>query len=125
MSNNLKIQEALSKNGSVYVSVTGLRIKGPLAFFGFWRHAIPSKMQADKAPGLLFLELKTIDRFHHTFTIWENKEAMQAYLKSGSHLKAMKVFRKIATGKVLGYEANSAPTWEDALRLWSEEGRTV
>jgi hypothetical protein len=125
MSENPKIQEALSKTGSVYISITGLRIKGPLAFFGFWRHAIPSKFQADKAPGLLFIDLKTVNRFHHTFTAWENKQAMQTYLRRGAHLRAMRVFREIATGKVIGYEAQSLPSWEEALRIWAEQGKTV
>jgi hypothetical protein len=125
MSDKITIQEALAKNGSVYISITGLKINGLLSIFGFWRHAIPSKIQADKAPGLILVDLKKVGHFHHTLSVWENKEAMLKYLRNGAHLKALKVFRKIATGRVFGYEAQSIPTWDEALGIWSENARTV
>ena len=125
MSENSKIQEAISKTRSIYVSVTGLKLRGPLAFFGFWRHAIPSKIQADKAPGLLFLDLKTVNGFHHTLSIWEDKQSMSNYLLKGSHLHAMRAFRKIATGKVIGFLVQEAPSWDEALKTWTEQGREI
>lgn len=64
-------------------------------------------------------------QFHHTLSIWVNKEAMRKYLGNGAHLKAMKVFSKIATGKVFGYESKILPTWAEALRIWDEQGRSV
>jgi hypothetical protein len=37
----------------------------------------------------------------------------------------MKVFAQIAQGKVCGYEANSIPTWQEALRTFDTEARVV
>ena len=61
----------------MYVSITGLRPKGWLAL-GFWRHAIPCKMAADKAKGILLsmVKIKSIDGVNHTLTVWETREHM-------------------------------------------------
>ena len=32
------------------------------------------------------------------------------------------IFDGIATGKTYGYEADSAPSWEEALEPWKEHG---
>jgi hypothetical protein len=123
--NSQQIQEALAKNGKVYISVTGLTPNGFISWLKFWRYAIPSKMQADNAPGALFVDVKTVDAYHHTLTVWENKKAMLAFMTSGAHKNAMKNFKSIATGRVYGFEAEVVPSWEAALaKLW-EHGRTV
>jgi hypothetical protein len=122
---NTAINEHLAKHGSVYMSVTGLKAKGLLAKLSFWRHAIPSLSQAKTAPGLLFLEVKPLNGYHHTLTVWENRQAMVTYIRTGAHAKAMKNFNKFATGKIVGLEVSAAPTWEQALKIWAEQGRAV
>ncbi|MCX6119686.1 MAG: hypothetical protein NT027_19290 [Proteobacteria bacterium] len=107
-----------------YVSITGLQPKGIFGMILFWRYAIPSKIQADKAVGLLVSEVKKINGIQHTLTVWKNKEAMSAYIYSGSHLKAIKVFRRIATGKTFGYTSSQIPTWPEVHQLWLEKGST-
>ncbi len=105
-----------------YVSITGLKPKNFLATFFFWMHAIPSKMQADTAPGLLFSGVKKINGIQHTLTAWETKEHMKKYIYSGSHLKAIKAFKKIAEGKTFGYESSRLPTWDEVHDLWKKNG---
>jgi hypothetical protein len=107
-----------------YVSITGLQPNGFLGHVLFWRYAIPSKIQADKASGILYSEVKKINGVQHTLTVWKNKEAMSAYIYSGSHLKAIKVFRRIATGKTFGYASSQIPTWPEVHQLWLEKGST-
>jgi heme-degrading monooxygenase HmoA len=107
----------------VYVSITGLKVKNIFASFMFWRHAIPSKAQADRSTGLVSLDVKRAGSYHFTLTVWKNREAMIAYRNSGAHLAAMTAFRKIATGKIYGYETRSIPTWDEALGLWDENAR--
>ena len=46
-----------------------------------------------------------------------------AFVLGPVHKEAISVFPKIATGKTIGYEAEAAPTWEDALVIWDERGR--
>jgi hypothetical protein len=49
---------------------------------------------------------------------------MRSYVYSGNHLKAIKVFRKIATGKTFGYESTELPDWDEVHRLWLEKGKS-
>jgi hypothetical protein len=109
----------------VYVSVTGLK---PKHFFGrvrFWMLAVPAFRAAQKAAGCLFCEAKKRDGYHHTLTVWVDKQSMMAYRSSPVHRKTMKVFAQIAQGKVCGYEANSIPTWQEALLTFDTEARVV
>ncbi len=106
-----------------YVSITGLKPKNFWAIFAFWRHAIPSKIQAEKSPGLLLSGVKKINGIQHTLTIWESKKHMLDYIHKDAHLKAIKSFRKIATGKTFGYEAESVPTWEEVHESWLKHGK--
>lgn len=106
-----------------YVSITGLSPKNFLSTFLFWRYAIPSKIQADTAPGILFSDVKRINKIQHTLTAWESKDHMKDYLHSGAHLKAIKVFRKIAVGKTFGYESDKIPSWDEVHDLWLLHGK--
>ncbi|MFK7901599.1 MAG: hypothetical protein AB8B49_02040 [Nitratireductor sp.] len=109
----------------MYVSVTGLKTKGFVGIFRFWMLAIPSFRAAQKADGCLFCETKTVNGYHHTFTVWTDKTAMMKYRASPVHLKAMKVFSQIAYGKVYGYEADNIPTWNEALEAFNDHARDV
>ncbi len=81
--------------------------------------------QAQSAPGNISAEARTINGVHHTATVWESKEAMRAYLVAGAHLKAMKSFKAMAKGKVLGFEADHAPPWDEVHALWQAKGQEV
>lgn len=109
----------------VFVSITGLRLRGVWHYPRFIRHAVRSMAQARAAPGNLSAEARFIDGVHHTLSVWTSHEAMRAYLTAGAHLEAMKVYRRIATGKVHGYVTAEPPDWPDARRLWREHGRPV
>ncbi len=109
----------------VYVSITGLRLKSPLHVVRFWYRAFAAMQQALAAPGNLRAEARTINSVHHTLSVWESEAAMRAYLTTGAHLKAMKLFRKIATGKTIGYLADRAPDWHEVHEIWSTKGREV
>lgn len=106
-----------------YVSITGLKPKSFWTLFSFWRHAIPSKIQADSAPGILFSGVHKINGIQHTLTAWESKEHMKAYISTGAHAKAMKLFRRIATGKTLGFDSDRLPSWDEVHEIWRTQGR--
>ena len=108
---------------TVYVSITGLRIRSVWHLPTFWRHAVASMAQAQKANGCLGASAKTINGVHHTRSIWQSRDHMLAYLRTGAHLNAMKVFHRIASGKTLGFESTSIPDWDEVRRLWEEQGR--
>jgi hypothetical protein len=48
---------------------------------------------------------------------------MLVFLQEGPHLKAMKAFHRIATGKTYGFESDVIPTWENAFVLLQEMGK--
>lgn len=106
-----------------YISITGLKPKGIVSYFQFWRLAIPSFEQARKAAGNIHCEVKRIKGYQCTLTAWETREAMLNFLRSGVHLKAMKAFHKIATGRTYGFEADTIPTWAEAFVLLEEKGK--
>ncbi|WP_136659056.1 hypothetical protein [Nitratireductor sp. XY-223] len=109
----------------VYVSVTGLKLRRPQSLPRFYWHAIRSFRQAKNSDGMRFAETRTIAGVHHTLTVWSDRKSMLAYLTSGPHRQAMRVFAKIATGKVHGYESKTIPGWDEALAEWTLHAREV
>lgn len=105
-----------------YVSITGLKLKGPQHFFTFWWHAVRSMMQAQTAPGNIMAAAKTINGVHHTLSVWTSEQDMRAFLTTGAHLKALKAFNRIATGKTFGYKTTQIPDWSEVHALWQEKG---
>ncbi|MDJ0626615.1 MAG: hypothetical protein QNJ44_00030 [Rhodobacter sp.] len=110
---------------SVYVSITGLRVRRFWHLPTFWRHAVALMAQAQRADGCLGASAKTIHGVHHTRSVWRDRDDMLAFLGKGEHLDAMKVFHRIATGKTLGFEATSIPDWDEVHRLWTTDGNEV
>jgi len=58
-----------------------------------------------------------------TVSAWESREVMLEFMRSGVHLKAMKAFNSIATGRTYGYESESIPSWDEAYILLQEKGK--
>ena len=114
----------VSVTRSVYVSITGLRLKRFWHVARFYRHAIPSFRAARQTPGNLRAEVKSVGGVRHTLTVWENKAAMRAFLVTKPHLAAMRAFPDIASGKTYGFETENVPDWDEALRLWHAHGRS-
>jgi hypothetical protein len=110
---------------TLYISITGLRVRHVWQQPVFWRHAIASMVQARQAEGCLQAEARTISGVHHTRSVWRDRDAMLAYLRSGAHLGALMVFKRIATGKTYGYEATTIPDWDRVHQLWHDYGREV
>jgi len=107
----------------MHISITGLKAKGIIGFIRFWTLAIPSFTEAKSAKGNLYADVKRINGYQCTLTAWENREVMLAFMRSGVHLKAMKAFTSIATGKTFGYEAETIPSWEEAFSLLESKGK--
>jgi heme-degrading monooxygenase HmoA len=108
-----------------YVSITGLRVKSALHLPRFWWLTLRAAGQARRAEGNLRVELRQIAGTYHTLTVWQDQAAMRRYLTAGAHLKAMRAFRALGSGRTYGYEADSVPEWEEAYALWQERSRPV
>lgn len=107
----------------MYISLTGLKPKNFWRTLQFWSLAIPSYKQVQTAEGNLHYAVKNMKGHQCTITAWESREQMLVFMRSGAHLKAMKAFHTIATGRTYGYEAEAVPTWEEAYRLLQEKGK--
>lgn len=108
-----------------HVSVTGLRLRGFWHAPRFWWLTLAALAQARRAPGLIHLDVRRIDGWHHTLTVWEDEQSMRQYLRAGAHLASMRAFSRIATGKVLGFASAGVPDWSEAHGRWLREGRVV
>lgn len=117
----LKLEEELNRSKSLFVSVTGLRLKRFWLVPIFYRYAIPSFSQATRAKGNLFTQVATVDGVQHTLTIWRHKRDIKKFSYSGIHKKAIAMFHKIATGSTLTYEVTSIPSWNEVLEKWHNE----
>jgi hypothetical protein len=109
----------------MYVSVTGIKPKGLIGWIRFWVLTIPASKAAQKAEDVLLCEFNSQNHFQHTLTVWKSKKQMLTYKSSPAHLRAMKNFSKIGSGKVYGYETDAMPSWDDALSEWKENGREI
>jgi len=107
----------------MYVSITGLKPKNLLSFIKFWTLAIPSFKQAITAKGNLHCSAKRIKGYQCTVTSWESRDMMLEFMRSGAHLKAMKAFHSIATGKTYGYETDKLPDWKEAFSILESKGK--
>lgn len=108
-----------------YVSITGLQVRQPRYLPSFWSHAVRAMAQARSAPGNISADTRTIDDVHHTLSVWTDQAAMRAYLTTGPHLAAVRLFPTIATGKVVGYLTREVPEWSEVHAIWMEQGRVV
>ena len=118
-----ELEAHLKSGASVWISITGLKLKKFWYFPVFLRYAIPSHRQAENSPGCLMAEAKRIDGVFHTLTIWRSKKEMREFASRGVHKQAVRAFSKYFTGHILGYEANEVPNWEEAHRRCLDEGR--
>lgn len=107
----------------MHISITGLKPKGIIGFVRFWMLAIPSFNESTSAKGNLYTAVKKINGFNCTINAWESREVMLEFMKNGTHLKAMKSFHSIATGRTFGYESDTIPNWEEAFILLESKGK--
>lgn len=108
-----------------YVSITGLRLSSRRHMVRFWWHTIRSMAQARRSPGNVKVEARIVQGVHHTLSVWVDEGAMRGFLLSGSHRQAMRAFRSIGSGRVLGFYTINPPNWEAGLRRWRSEAREV
>lgn len=99
----------------VHVVVTGLKLRSWWRAPIFWRHALPSFRQAQRASGCLRARARTVAGVQHTLTVWETPAAARAYAGSGAHARAMRAFPGLATGGIVAWDAPEPPDWNDAL----------
>jgi quinol monooxygenase YgiN len=109
------------------VSVTRLRIRSAWFLPAFFLYAMRSLQQARAAPGVLKAEVfNDAALTFWTCSVWEDQQAMRAYMISGVHSQAMKrLAHWCDEASVVHWEQDSAamPTWETAWQRMQRDGR--
>ncbi|RBW67952.1 DUF3291 domain-containing protein [Bacillus taeanensis] len=111
----------------MFISVTRLHLRGKRKLPSFIWHTLQSMNQLKKAEGLTHSSFNKEGWLTYwTLTVWENKEDMKNYRNNGSHLKAMKIARKIADElESFHWEGETIPSWaESKERLHKNYVRT-
>jgi hypothetical protein len=109
----------------VYVSMTGFRPKGVIQLPAFWFRTVQTFAQAQRAPGNLLTAGRVRAGVYHTMTAWSDVLSMRRFVASGAHLRAMKNFRTLGTGRVFGYACDEIPDWDGVYELWQLHAREV
>ncbi len=93
-------------------SITELHLKNFWCYLRFLPLAITSKIQAERSPGLISLQLNSKGFFvQRTLAVWKDEKHLRDYVTSGAHLWAMKASRKIAKRSVTtSFAVKSLPT---------------
>ena len=106
-------------------SITELNLKNFWSYLIFIPHAVKSKIQASKSEGIVSIALGSEGLLtQRTLSVWQNEKAMRDYVKSGDHIKAMKIFAKHANKSFTAhFEVDSPPTWQTALDYLRKHGR--
>ena len=102
------------------ISTTELRLKSIAKFLPAIRLSGKIINEAQRAPGVLHVRAHpTSLRTLVTLTAWESEEAMMQFVRSGTHLEAMKQTAVLASDtRSAHWEANKIPSLKEArLRL--------
>jgi hypothetical protein len=102
----------------MYVSITGLRVRGLRQVPLFWWHAGRSMLQAKRSDGNISAQACKANGVQHTLTVWQNRTDLLRFLRSKAHLGAVRAAERIGTSWICGYEADIAPDWDEALAYW-------
>jgi hypothetical protein len=107
----------------VYVSITGLRLKRWWHFLSFLRLSISAARQARMAEGNLATQLTRKNGVYHTLSVWRSEADMRNFLYDGAHMRSIRAFPRIATGKTFGFETTDVPELDAVHDLWLRHGR--
>ena len=114
----------MASSSRYYISITGLEVASYWTFPRFMTLTMPAIQQARDAPGNVRADTNRINGIMHTLTVWNCRDDMLKYVRSGAHLEAMKNTKKVASyAKTYSYESDTIPTWAEARKLWEENGR--
>ena len=110
-----------------FISITRLRIRSLRFMPGFVLQTLGTVMQVKRAPGFRggFLLPDRIWTFW-TMTAWDDREAMQAYMTSGSHRAAMpSLLAWCDEASVVHWDQTdeTLPSWPEADRRMRSSGR--
>lgn len=98
-------------------TITSIELRGPLKFFALSSKALKIIRQL-KATNCKDFRKKGLWTTHYTMTLWNNEDELKNFARSGAHLEAMKVSKKIAKEiRTITIETDCLPNWTEAKEL--------
>jgi hypothetical protein len=122
-----------AREAGYVVGLTELHVKnapGPGGRFGELTEAVVDQMfppdgELGEVPGWVGTSFRNIGVLHWwTMTVWEDRDAMLAFVVSAPHVAAMTEIGDVAaaaTSLHLEVEADALPDWDEALALLAAE----
>lgn len=114
-------------NGQVTVVATRLKLRSWLKLRRFFKLNGEIKLQLKTTPGLIgfWLHADFLRLRFYTLSVWENRGAVDAFVRAGSHLHAMAVFDQLAVRDLSGFTSwetadPAETTWEEAFKRLDE-----
>ena len=105
--------------------ITLIELKNPLKFFALSYNALQIIKQM-KSTAVVEYKSTGLWTTHYTMSLWNNKEDMQTFARSGAHLEAMKQSAKLAKIiKTLSIESATLPDWKTAKQRIHKEGKSL
>lgn len=105
--------------------ITYIELRTVFKFFTLANHARKILRQLGNTPCVGY-RARGIWRKHFTMTLWENREDMAAFARSGAHQKSMAASAGMALEiRTLVIEADELPDWPTAKARVLAEGRVL
>lgn len=108
------------------VTITSVRLKNWWRFFELSYHGMKISQEIKKCEGFIKMKNTGFGYLHFTMSAWECQEDIKKFYKAGAHLLAMKKASTLATETTTyTYATDRLPSWSDAKRLLSENGKVL
>ncbi|MDI1234465.1 MAG: DUF3291 domain-containing protein [bacterium] len=105
--------------------ITLIELKNPFKFFALSYNALQIIKQLKSTKNIAF-KSKGLWTTHYTMSLWENKEDMQSFARSGAHMEAMKLSAQLAKEiRTLTITVDALPNWNKAIELLRTEGKIL
>ena len=112
-----------AKEQQVAVVATRLKLRSWLKLRRFFKVNGEIKRQLEDAPGLIdyWLHADFLHLRFYTLSVWENRGAVDAFVRTGAHLHAMSVFDQLSIRDLSSFTSwdtadPAETTWEEAAR---------
>lgn len=107
------------------LTITSIELKNPFLFFGFGNYARLNVKQL-KASSVIKYKAKGIWTKHYTMSLWNNREDMQNYARTGHHKNSMAKSGKFAKViRTYTLERDEFPSWPEAKSMLIEKGKAL
>lgn len=109
----------------MFATITVIELKSPFKIFALSFHAMKIVEQL-KITSCIAHKATGFWTKHYTMTLWDSKESLTAFARSGAHLTAMKLSASLAKEiYTLTIETDSLPNWKEAKERLLKEGKLL